>query len=207
MTHLVCVECGAKADVFSEKDDLDYPGEEEYVRRLGEGWGLNLKIVKPDLSPAEFVRQHASEMVVADDIHGRSAKLSKTCFYGIVERANAGYDAVMLGLRTGESKERLRLRASRGRYFELASGQRRVLPIADWTGLDVFAYVVSREIELLPVYRCIGFMHAQEPWRLRKSWWLPGSSAAHGQVAWLRRYYPSLYRQMCDWMPGTSMLG
>ena len=34
MVHLACVEMGLPLDVFSEKDDLDYPGEREYVERL-----------------------------------------------------------------------------------------------------------------------------------------------------------------------------
>jgi 3'-phosphoadenosine 5'-phosphosulfate sulfotransferase (PAPS reductase)/FAD synthetase len=104
---------------------------------------------------------------------------------------------VALGLRSEESGIRRRVREMRGRCFRLASGQLRCLPVADWSGLDVFAYAHSRNIELLPVYRCVALMHAREPWLIRKSWWLPGSHAAQGGVVWLRRYYPSLYDKMC----------
>jgi hypothetical protein len=39
---------------------------------------------------------------------------------------------------------------------------------------------------------------------LRKSWWVPG---AHTDgVAWLARYYPSLYRQLCAWLPGIATM-
>jgi hypothetical protein len=36
---------------------------------------------------------------------------------------------------------------------------------------------------------------------------LPGGHTADGQVAWLRRYYPSLHRQLCAWMPDARMYG
>lgn len=201
MTHLVCVKFGAKVAVFSEKDDLDFPGEEAYVRRLGSEWHLDIRVVHPDVSPAAWVAERAALMSPGDDIHGRSSGLSKTCFYPVMQACNKGFDAVMLGLRTEESGIRRHLRASRGRYYRLVDGTHRVLPVADWTGLDVYAYAQINGIELLPLYRCLAFMHADAPWTLRKSWWLPGCGAGFGQVTWLRRYYPSLYRQLCQWMP------
>jgi hypothetical protein len=60
--------------------------------------------------------------------------------------------------------------------------------------------------ELLPVYRCIGWLpeHRLKPWLIRKSWWLPGKSAAKGQVAWLRRYWPSLWERYRTWFPDAA---
>lgn len=97
-------------------------------------------------------------------------------------------------------------------YWHAGASQWRCLPVAEFRGdtpsthgLDVYAYAVSREIELLPVYRCVGLMHARAPGRVRKSWWLPGGHTATGQVAWLKRYYPSLFRQLCAWMPDATL--
>lgn len=77
-------------------------------------------------------------------------------------------------------------------------------PLADWRGIDVYAYAVSRGIELLPMYRCVGLMHDEDPWNIRKSWWVPGSHARWGGIAWLRRYYPSLYARLCRMLPDAS---
>lgn len=206
MTHLVRVRLGADVEAMSEKDDLDYPGEEQYVRELAAAWGLRLRIVRPDVSPSEWIAAHAAEMHPGDELHARSAGLSKACFYRVMERANADYDLVMLGLRTEESGIRRGLRRARGRHYTIADGTDRALPVADWTGLDVYAYAEAHGIDLLPLYRCVGFMHADEPWTLRKSWWLPGTGARFGQIAWLRRYYPSLYRRLCEWMPAARGL-
>ena len=217
MTHLVCVEMGAKIPVFSEKDTLDFPGETEYMQHLAEVWSLNLTILTPPVSPVQWVAEHAHELAAGEDIHGRAAGLSKACFYDVVEEAARPFDGIFLGLRQEESAAR---RADRATHYATIDGERvlglyqrrgganpgqwRVTPIGDWSGLDVYAYAESHNIELLPLYKCIAFMHADEPWRVRKSWWLPGASTRHGGAAWLNRYYPSLYSQMRCWLPDAQ---
>lgn len=209
-SHLVTVEMGYReVELLSEKDDLDFPGEEAYVTDLAAAWGATLRIVRPAISPAAFIEAAAlrGEIHAGDDIHGRAAALSKACFYKVMEEADRAYDVVMLGLRAEESGMRRMVREKRGLVYELASrgGQVRANPLGDWTGLDVFAYAESRGIPMLHVYRCIGLMHRDKPWRLRKSWWLPGSGSARGQIVWLERYYPSLFRRLVSWMPHASL--
>lgn len=197
LAHLVGMEHGAKhVTLLSEKDDLDYPGEEEYVCRYAAEWGMTLDLVRPEKSPWQWLVEHRHELGAGTEMHARSAGLSKACFYGVMETANKRYDGVALGLRSAESATRRKVRERRGRVFELSDGTWRALPIADWKGEEVYAYAFSRGIELLPVYRCLGLMHRDRPWDLRKSWWIPGSHASAGGVQWLRRYYPSLYGKL-----------
>jgi len=205
MAHLVRVTAGIRLRVVSEKDDLDFPGEEEYVTRMAGEWDMDLEIVRPPVSPWEWFVANARGMAVGDDIHGRSSGMSKACFYNVMQSANESYDGVMMGLRSEESHARARLRKARGRVYELRDGRVHSIPLADWSGLDVMSYAQLHGIELLPVYRCIGLMHADAPWTLRKSWWLPGASAWFGQIAWLRRYYPSLHRRLLAVMPQSRM--
>lgn len=188
-------------DACSEKDDLDFPGERAYVERWAHQWGVALTIVTPEMSPAEWVAEHAGELGPSTDIHARTAELSRRCFYEVVERAAEDRSAIVLGLRAEESRGRALNRYSRGLEYRKASGQVVAQPIADWTGLDVMAYLVTNEIDPLPVYRCVALMHRLEPWRIRKSWWLPGASARHGYTAWLRHYYPSLYHRIVELVP------
>jgi len=201
MTHLVCVDMGAGVDVISEKDDLDYPGEVEYVTALAEAWGCKLRIVTPGQSPVAWMDAHAHELDAGDDIHSRAAGLSKACFYALVEAATTSYDGILLGLRQEESHGRRMNAATHGACYRRKSGQWTIAPLTYWSGLDVFAYLLSRDIDPLHVYRCIAFMHAREPWRLRKSWWIPGASSRHGGTAWLRHYYPTLFRRLLQWIP------
>lgn len=211
MAHLVTVGCGARdVELFCQKDDLDFPGEEAYVRELAATWGAtNLRVVRPTFSALEFVRKEARRgQHLGDDIHGRGAALSKAVFYPLVKQANDGHDCVMLGLRSDESGRRRILRERMGRlYWVKGDGLMRALPIADWSGIDVYAYLESVGVDPLSMYRCIGLMHTLEPWRLRKSWWLPaGNGVGHGQVTWLRRYYPSLYAVCRDLFDETSAM-
>lgn len=203
LVHLACVEMGLRdaLEVHSVKDDLDFPGEREYVERLGAQWGLRLTVVEPPGSLVEWVRRNASSIRAADDMHSRSSALSAEFFYPVIEAATRRCACVLLGLRAEESRGRNASRASHGLIYRVSSGQWRATPLGDWSGMDVLAYAVSRGVELLPVYRCVSLMHRDEPWRIRKSWWLPGASAARGQAAWLRRYYPSLYARASEWIP------
>jgi 3'-phosphoadenosine 5'-phosphosulfate sulfotransferase (PAPS reductase)/FAD synthetase len=187
--------------LVSEKDDLDYPGEEAYVTGLAARWGARLEILRPEVSPSAWIAGHAGEMAADDDFHSRRTALSKACFYGLVERDNARRDAIFLGLRAEESAARQRGRAAHGLDYVRADGLRVCSPIGDWTGLDVFAYLLELEVEPFAVYRCCGYMHEREPWRVRKSWWLPGDRGKHGGTSWLRRYWPSLYRRLVEWFP------
>lgn len=215
MVHLVCVDRGARVPVVSEKDDLDYPGEEAYVRGLADAWGLDLHIVRPEVSPKAWLDAHARELDAGADLHSRASALSKACFYGVIERATEPHDAVLLGLRGDESRGRkmdfIANRALvdgtdvRGLYrysTGTRAGRWKCQPLGGWSGLDVMAYMAARGIDPLPVYRCVAFMHAREPWRIRKSWWLPEAAGTrHGSVAWLRHYWPALYRQYVAWFP------
>lgn len=192
------------AEIVTEKDDLDYPGEEAYLRLLAHAWGATLRVVRPAISAAAFMAEQgrSGRHRAADDIHARSAALSRECFYSIIEQATAAYDVVLLGLRAEESGRRKRLRDTRGPVYDLKTGQRRGHPFMDWTGLDIYAYALTQGVPLLPLYQCIAFMHHREPWKVRKSWWLPaGSNTRHGGVSWLRHYYPSLYGLLCTWIP------
>ena len=83
MTHLVCVE-GEHRDwhILSIKDDLDFPGEEKYVRRWAAAWGLqSLDVVHPPFSLQAWLRDHAADLDAGDDMHGRMAGLSREGFY------------------------------------------------------------------------------------------------------------------------------
>ena len=213
MTHLICVGAGARLPVLSEKDDLDYPGELAYVERIAAAWGLDLRILTPPISPSHWIADHAAELDICGDYHSRAAGLSKACFYDVVEKANAGFGGIFLGLRQEESNgraiDRATHRATIGGQrvldlYQRANGKWRSCPLGGWKGIDVYAYAETHGIELLPLYKCIAFMHAREPWRIRKSWWIPGASSRMGGVAWLAHYYPSLFAKLRTWFPSAA---
>jgi len=200
LSHLVLI-IDPSVELASEKDDLDYPGEEAYISALAKDWGARLRILRPPISPAQWLEQHRDELEACDDFHSRAAGLSKACFYNVMSEYDATRDLVFLGLRAEESVHRLRNRTCMGLTYKRRSGIIISNPLGDWKGIDVFAYLFANEIEPLHVYRCAGFMHEREPWRIRKSWWIPGDAGRHGGITWLRRYYPSLFTQLKQWFP------
>lgn len=203
MVHLVA-ECGVKARVMSVKDDLDYPGEEEFVRRLCSRVGLDVDILHPPFSLQQWIVDHAADLVADEDMHSRSAEFSKAAFYDVIEgyRKASGTPGVYLGLRKHESYGRLLNRVTHGAlYQKKETGEWVATPLADWTGRDVFAFLFARSAEILPVYSCCARL---EPERIRKSWWIPGSHSRHGGMVWLRTYYPSLFQRLKTWLPEAS---
>lgn len=175
---------------ISVKDDLDYPGEREYVQRIHDFAGIDTEILTPPVSLQTFLRNERVSLV--RDLHGRAADLSRENFYGLLDahRARTGHHGILLGLRAEESRGRLMNRRSHGWIYERNDGLHVSSPIADWSTIDVHAFLFAHEIPLLPIYLCID--PGQEWDRLRKSWWVSGgySASIGGHYTWLRRWWP-----------------
>lgn len=228
MAHLACITsgCAASFDLVSEHDDLDYPGEREHIERLATLCGAPLTLLTPPFSPRVWIAEAAArgELRADTELHSRASTLAAEGFYALVDADNRGRPLIAMGLRREESKVRrivankalgARTRARRAgiewpasgiTYWHAGASQWRCLPVAEFRGLDVYAYAAAHDLELLPVYRCLGLMHRDDPSRLRTDGWIPEGHARDGQIAWLRRYYPSLYRQLRAWMPDASLL-
>ena len=202
MTHLVRHTLG-EARAMSVKDDLDFPGEEDYIGRLAREWGVALDVVRPPVSLQAWLAEHADALDPRADMHSRSAGLSAAFYGAVAEYAEAaGRPGVYLGLRQEESAGRRMNRASRGRVYRKADGDVVCTPLADWRGVDVYAYLLSRGIDLLPLYRCVG--QHEHPSRVRKSWWVPGAAHDRGGARWLRTYYPSLWARLVELVPAAA---
>jgi len=212
LTHLACVEMGHPLHVFAHKDDLDFPESEPYILRSAEAWGITVRIVRPPISPAAWMRDHAREHSSAGliEMHARTSELAKLAWWDTIDRETHDFAGYFDGLCSHESRARALNRATRGNLYEKSHRTRGSIfvahPLHDWKPIDVYGYCAARGIELLPLYQCVALLHSAEPWRLREEWWVPSEKGArHGQVAWLKRYYPSLYRQLCAWMPDARM--
>lgn len=226
MLHLIAELAGCRHVVaVTQQDDLDYPGEHEYAAARAARLGIAQHLIVPTISARQFIADAAArgEIMCHDDAHTRAAGLSEQTFYPLMERDNATRPLAFLGLRREESKNRDRVagwaireawrRREAGEEgpnsgltrWHKGSGHWRCYPVAEFRGIDVYGYAARYDVELLPVYRCVGLMHRDDPSRIRVAWWLPAGHTQDGQVAWLRRYYPSLYRTLLSWMPDARM--
>ena len=205
LVHLA-LSLGAEGRIFSIKDDLDFPGEDDYLRHLASKWGAldRLDIVRPPFSLRRWLEDHADELVAGQDLHGSASQFADAAFYGVIRAYKEEHDvrATYLGLRAEESQGRAKNVASRGEIYTKRDGETVCQPLAHWVGLDVYAYLFTHEIPLLSVYRCVRL--SSSPDRVRKSWWLPGAHATHGAGVWLRTYYPALWRELVTLFPAVE---
>lgn len=208
------IELGCRSEVFCHRDDMDFPGSLEHTRTVASAWGIDATILTPSFSVRAWIDEHAP-FDSYEDLHGRSGEMARRAFYEVVDGYNARFDVVFIGTRKHESRARMMDRVTHGHLHRLrpdahhAGGLLTAKPLCDWTGLDVYAYLETRgAFDLLPPwYRCIAFMHEQAPWRIREAWWLPEASTARkGGVAWLARYYPSLYRDLARWFHDAASM-
>lgn len=226
MLDLIAARAGCRHVVaVTQQDDLDYPGEHEFAAARAARLGVAQHLIVPTVSARAVIAEAAArgELMSYDDIHTRAAKLSDQTFYPLMEADNRTRPLAFLGLRREESRHRDRVAfwAAREAWARRQDGEDgpnsgftrwhkgsehwRSYPVADFTGIDIYAYASRYDVPLLPVYQCVGLMHRRDPSRIRVAWWLPGGHTADGQVAWLRRYYPSLYALLCEWMPEASL--
>lgn len=202
--HLVA-SVDPSVEWISEKDDLDYPGEREYIEALATQSSASVTIVTPPFSVWARFAELAPTLGAWEDIHARGAELSIESFYDVVEAATSNRP-IFLGLRAEESRGRAMNRYSRGLTYVKRSGQIVSQPIGDWRALDVYAYLAMHDIPLLPVYQCVALMHRDDPSRVRKSWWVGGAANANGHVRWLAHYWPTLFGRLCQVMPHARVM-
>jgi len=203
---LVLAKSGWTPRATSVKDDIDYPGELRYIKRITDLLGFGVDVLSPPISLLTFLEEHGVSLV--EDLHSQSSTLSSQWFYGLLNqhREEQGYDGVILGLRSRESRGRAMNRAIRGTLYTRAyDGLTVASPIADWTALDVHAYVLKHSVPLLPLYFCLD--PGMDWTRVRKSWWIAGGPAArYGHYVWLKRWWPNLWSKAARVDPEIAVM-
>jgi 3'-phosphoadenosine 5'-phosphosulfate sulfotransferase (PAPS reductase)/FAD synthetase len=197
---------GVRLRCFGEKDDLDYPAEELCLQRLSSEFGHEVDIIRPRVKLIEWLAQKGIDLT--SDLHGQAAELSSEHFYGLLNehRAREGYTAVLMGLRAAESRGRKMNRAMRGWLYTRQDGLSVGNPLVDWEDMDVHAFLVARNIPLLPMYLCLDV--GMDAMKMRKSWWVAGGIMANlgGHYTWLRRWWPDLWEQAATIDPRVRLL-
>ena len=110
-----------------------------------------------------------------------------------------GYEARATGVRAEESRQRAKHFAARGLTYTLTSGIVVTNPIGRWTGRDVWAYTVARELPWHPLYDCE--THGLTRERLRNAGWLTFHRSADSRASWLRQHYPEQWSIVVERWP------
>lgn len=192
MAHLTWSICPS-VKMVSQKDDLDYPNEIEYLGNLKKIYNFDLTIITPDVNLWDVI----GNFDFLNDVHSRGTEFSETYFYNLIRKFqnDNNLTAVLLGLRAEESKQRQWNFKKNGHiYYNKTWDQWVCQPLALWSGFDVMAYMFSNEIPILDIYFKTKFV--KYPHDIRKSWILPSHQASQGQITWLKYYYPDEYNKL-----------
>ncbi|MDI6872082.1 MAG: phosphoadenosine phosphosulfate reductase family protein [Bacillota bacterium] len=113
-----------------------------------------------------------------------------------------GFNGTFLGLRREESRDRdvsLRLRSP---IYRMKSDMWKCCPLADWTGKDVWAYIVSRNLPYPRFYDYTALGDTRE--KIRSTSWVTTDGAEWGRIVWLKYYYPALYQKLAREFPEVT---
>lgn len=114
--------------------------------------------------------------------------------------AEYGFDGVALGLRAEENpSSRGKLAQYRGAIFQYRrDGLWACQPIHDWEYNDVWAYIVSNDLDYCGAYDKLWGAPEEDQ---RLSYWAGETKRRWGRWAWLKRNYPELFNQFAAEFP------
>lgn len=116
-----------------------------------------------------------------------------------------GFDGVALGLRSDENRYRDTARRVRGLLYRTKTGLWQCWPIGDWSVLDVWGYLVSREVPYNAAYdRMDEAGIALDQQRVGP---LLVSRADGRQLQMLRRLWPEVYQAFVARYPAAARFG
>lgn len=135
---------------------------------------------------------------------GVEQETMRTTVYGPIARLlqTYGFDGVCYGLRAEESRGRVLNAYTRGAVFQY---KRDALwacqPIWDWTYMDVWAFIVSRDLSYCGTYDKLWDAPREDQ---RISYWAGETKRRWGRYAWLKKNYPSLWNQLVAVLPEVT---
>lgn len=105
-----------------------------------------------------------------------------------------GWNGHILGLRAEESRNRKMTIGKNGTlFFNQSHGLHECLPLATWSGRDVWAYIVSRDLKYNPIYDAAQSVEERDRLRNEIVFLAGSTSILRGQFAFWRKTYP-------DWL-------
>lgn len=167
--------------VFTQCDDLDFPQKKKKCQQILQYLGFkNYSFEYSEMSAL-------NQLKTSDVISGTFSHVVKRY---IEQNQNDGY---IMGIRVEESKKRKFNIGKLGNLTQLTNGMWRCLPVAFWSGIDVFALILSLNCPYMDVYDCDEW---KAPHEIRFSWMYNPDFAGDGSALFLKRYYSEQYEKL-----------
>lgn len=203
----LCVEAGWRGDLFHFRHPETPLENTALCVAVSELFKLPLVIV--DVPGAFDVYKTVGYFFVdpQTDIERKAARQMLKAYKVESERAAVehGYVGQFWGLRKQESKYRSITIAKYGTQYQTQSRcTQTALPLAYWTGMDVWAYLIAHDLPWLSIYDC---GDDRERVRSEITWLACEALWRHGQGARFRRANPALWAELCAKYPELSRYG
>jgi phosphoadenosine phosphosulfate reductase len=143
LIHLLA-ELEPRVRVFNLDTGYQFPETLELRERLLERYGIEVEMVRPDTTVAEYERLHGGPLYTTS---------SDRCCYERkivpLRRALVGYDAWLSSIRADQSSDRSKAKVvGWDSKFNLA----KVNPLLKWTRRDVWAFIVANQVPYNPLH-------------------------------------------------------
>jgi phosphoadenosine phosphosulfate reductase len=143
MLHLLA-EIEPRVRVFNLDTGYQFPETLELRDRIATRYGIEVEMVRADLSATEFEAQHGGPLYV---------KNSDQCCYERkivpLRRALVGYDAWMTAIRADQSSHRAGASVV---AVDPKFGLVKINPLLSWTKRDVWAFIVTHGVPYNPLH-------------------------------------------------------
>jgi 3'-phosphoadenosine 5'-phosphosulfate sulfotransferase (PAPS reductase)/FAD synthetase len=186
---ILCRELGlTNIPVFTQGDDLDFDFKEEYCKRI---------VSKMDFQDYNYIHSDVSALEKLKNIDLSKDSQIKGVFSHVYRKfaKNRNLDASITGLRIEESKKRKKMILARSEIFENKKNIWQCNPIARWSGIDVFSYIIQRDVEYIEIYDKDDEETA--PHDIRFSWAFSPEFASKGSATFLKKNYPEKFVKLC----------
>lgn len=192
MVHLI-KSVWPECPIIVQFDDCDWPEKKPYIYRVIKKMNWKIYEAIPDFS----VKQAIFNCDIGnEDICSKTHKLTK---YGFLKPLDdiqkiLECEGAFLGLRKLESKRRGRNYKYNGNLYRLKSGEYICTPVVHFDAVDIFAYLVSNDIEINPCYFNNAF---KTPEKIRLAWAIPSIyGIGQGDIEHIRKYYPKYFNEL-----------
>lgn len=191
MTHLV-KSLWKECEVVTQFDDCDWPEKKPYIVSVANKFNWVVNEVCPDFSVWEYVKKCKLDI---ENLCSKKHNLTQESFLKPLDEMKKQLECIgsFIGLRKMESNARNRNYKFHGHTYTVKSGETICMPLTHLDAKDVFAYLVSNDIEINPCYLKNSFKSPEE---IRLSWALPTMSGiSRGELEHMRMYYPEHFRK------------
>jgi phosphoadenosine phosphosulfate reductase len=143
LIHMLAeIEPGVR--IFNLDTGYQFPETLELRRRLTERYGIEVELIRPELTVAEYEAKHGGPLYgVRPDQCCHDRKIAP------LRRAVAGHDAWISAIRRDQTADRARAKVVQ---WDARFGLVKVNPLLNWTRRDVWRFLVDHDVPYNPLH-------------------------------------------------------